>query len=143
MSEQQTPQQQQKTAQDHITFSDVPVKPGDDTNKLSFTKTFHVDYVDPDTGQRSTGSITVRRLSVSAYAEAGVRRAQLNNGLQVDAVTGFVNEMRAYLSVAITQAPEWWDLDNCYDLALLRATYDYVTAWEGSFRRKAVASRRE
>lgn len=131
---------QRVTTNDNIKFIDVPLKEGE--HRSPYVKVFHIEYRNPDDNALYTGVMTARRLTISAYAEQGVQKARLNGGLNVQPLTDFTNEMRSYLAIALASTPDWWNLDESYDLMLMRAVYDYVLAWEGSFRLRAMAQRR-
>ena len=126
---------------ENVKFSDVLPKDGE---RLSpYVKVFHVEYRNPDDDTLHTGAFTARRLTMALLAEQAVVKARMNGGLSIAPSIDNMNEMRSYLAVAISDAPEWWNLDDAYDLAFLRALWEYVSSWEGSFRRRALARRRQ
>jgi hypothetical protein len=144
MSEQieQNEQRTIDTGYEHVTISDVPPK---DNEKLSpYVKVFHVQYKNPDDDTVHTGTFTARRFTAAALAEQAVIKARMNGGLNVAASIDWMNEIRSKLVVALgDNTPEWWSVDDTYDLNLLRAVYEYVSAWEGSFRSRVLAKRRQ
>ena len=123
---------------ENVTITEVPPS----GEPVKFTKTFHVDYMDPDTGVHQVGTFVASRATIGMLAEIGVTTARLNGGVEPDSQTRFLNSMRAYCAVVLTTTPPWWDLDTSYDFQLLATVYDYTFAWEGSFRRKALEQRR-
>lgn len=141
-AEQTTEESQRVTVSDYaaVKFADVPLKDGE--QRSQYVKVFHIEYRDPESNALHTGTMVARRLTISAYAEQGVQKARLNGGLIVQGSTDFINEMRSYLAIVLTTTPDWWNLDESYDLMLMRAVYEYVLAWEGSFRLRAMAQRR-
>ena len=67
---------------------------------------------------------------------------QLNGGMHFDAATpgqgidegtDELNTMIAHLSLAVTEAPEWWNLDDLTDLSVLTSVYKEVISFENSF----------
>jgi len=116
----------------------------DSEKKLAFEKSFHVDYVDPFTGERLSGTFTVKRPTLGDLSEFGVIKARLFGGaLAVDRGIEWMNEMLAYTQVVLTKFPEWWDPTNSYDEDLLTMVYGHVRQFQNSFREARLARQRE
>ncbi len=107
--------------------------------------TFEVDFSSNIDDRRYQGTFTSKKLSIRDLAALGVRKAQLSGGLHydgahpghgVDEQTDEFNNMIAHLELAITQAPDWWNLDDISDLELLAAVYGQVVEFENSFFRR-------
>lgn len=124
----------------NVKFSADPAVEGE---KLPLTKTFHIEYKNPDDDTLHTGSITIKRPTLGMESMIGAVRARLAGGLAVDRHTDNLNNMIAYCEVVITESPPWLDLRECYDVKLLKALHDYIYAWECSFRRVPKQERRE
>lgn len=103
--------------------------------KLKFQKSFQIEYTDPETGHVLIGVFTCHRLTLREIGQVGIIKARLNGGEKLDAHIDFMNEMLAYCQVALSKTPEWWHPEEDYEAALLRKVYDYVRAWENSFRK--------
>jgi len=56
-------------------------------------------------------------------------------GKGVDWRTNQLNEVIAHLELAITQAPNWWKLDELGDVDLITRVYEGVMLFQNSFRR--------
>ena len=118
----------------------ITEKPVTDT-AIQFVKTFYVAYTDLETGELYTGDFTCRRLNQIQVLQYGAEKARLVSGMPVDGGFDFLATMLAYLNVTFTIKPGWWKPEQLYDVSAIRALYDYVRAWESSFRRPAVAQR--
>lgn len=104
------------------------------------THTFSVDIKTPN--QRYEGTFTVKKLSVREIAQMGVRRIQMNGGLHydpsnpgkgLDPMTDEFNAVFAHLELAIVKSPDWWDLDELADFAVVSAVYQEVLDFEARF----------
>ena len=102
--------------------------------------TFNVDIKTPR--RRYEGAFTVKKLSVREIAQMGVRRIQMNGGLHydpanpgkgLDPMTDEFNAVFAHLELAITEAPDWWDLDKLADFSVVSAVYQEVLDFETKF----------
>ena len=107
--------------------------PKQDNGKFKFEKerTFRIDHVSTDDGERYQGVFSCRRLTVGQISMAASLRATLNGGMHhdpdgggVDAGTDVMNEMIAHCEVAIITSPPWWNARDVYDPDLLRAVYE-------------------
>lgn len=124
------------------TYENLKITKSSPKDDNAYVQTFHVEYTDPDDGTLHTGSFTMARMTLGMRREQGTIKARLSGGLQVSTGADWLNEMLSTLAVALVKTPEWWDPENGYDFGLVTAMFNYVFAWEGSFRRKAVARRR-
>lgn len=102
--------------------------------KLSFTKTFVVEYTDPDTGKKLVGNFTVERATLGQLANFGIIKARLNGGMKVEGYIDWMNEMIAFCQATLSDTPSWWDPQNSYDQALLVDVYNHVRSFQDSFR---------
>lgn len=107
---------------------------------MSNKHTFSVDIKTPR--RRYEGTFTVKKLSVREIAQMGVRRVQMNGGLHydpsnpgkgLDPMTDEFNAIFAHLDLAIVESPDWWDLDELNDFAVVSAVYQEVIDFEGRF----------
>ena len=89
-----------------------------------------------------SGKFVSKKLSIRDIAALGVRKAQLNGGMHhdynspghgVDEQTDEFNNMVAHLELAIVEAPDWWDLDEITDVAILGIVYKEVISFENTF----------
>ena len=117
--------------------------PGAGRQKL--TKVFHIEFDSEVDEERYVGKFTTKKLNIQDHAKQGVILAQLNGGMHydrekpgygVDASTSAFNGMLAHLSVALTAAPDWWDLSKIGDVNVIYAVYEEVAAHEATFRRR-------
>jgi len=111
---------------------------------IPLQRQFLVDCKSEVDGQRYQGQFTVRKLSVKDIAKIGVRTTQLNGGFHHDpenpgsgipAETNFINQMIAYLEVAVLQAPHWFNLEEIYDADLLGEIFQKAAEFENNFFR--------
>ncbi len=110
--------------------------------KLSFTKTFTIEYTDPDTGKKLVGSFTVKRATLGDLSTFGQLKARLMGGLNVDRGIEWMNEMIAFCQATLTDFPSWWDPTESYDQNLLHAVYMKVKSFQDSFRDRRVGEQR-
>jgi hypothetical protein len=108
----------------------------DATKKLAFTKSFTVEYVNPDDGKRLVGTFTMKRPTLGDLSHFGVLKARLNSGEQVGRDVSWLNEMIAFCQTTLTDFPEWWDPMNSYDDELLTMLYKHVRSFQDSFRKE-------
>lgn len=113
--------------------------------RQKITKVFHIDYRSELDDVNYQGSFTCRKLSIQDRTKMGVVKAQLNGGMHydennpghgVDPTTDEFNAVLAHLTVALTDAPSWWKLDNISDIVLIYTVYKEVAEHEASFRRE-------
>ncbi len=57
-------------------------------------------------------------------------------GCGVDLQTDNLNHMLAHLELSIVDAPDWWDLTEIGDVAVMSAVYNEVAGFEASFRKR-------
>ena len=106
----------------------------------SLLHTFNVDV--PTDRRRYTGTFTTKKLSISDLALIGVRKVQLNGGLHydsanpgkgIDFATDELNSMLAHMGLAVTAAPDWWNMDELTDLSVILEVYKEVISFENTF----------
>ena len=112
-----------------------------------FTKSFTVDYFSEGEDKRYTGHFSVKKLTIGDLSRLGARKAQLCGGMNYDPDTGkgvdpgtaILNEMVAHCEIALTETPDWFDVDQLSDVGILNAVYEEVAAFEANFLRKPKA----
>lgn len=113
----------------------------------SLLHTFSVDV--PSERRRYAGTFTTKKLSIRDLSQVGVRKVQLNGGMHydstkpgqgIDAATDELNSMVAHMELALTAAPDWWNLDDITDPAVLTAVYSEVISFENTFLGRGKAS---
>jgi hypothetical protein len=109
---------------------------GDATKKVVYSKTFTVDYTNPDDGNRLVGTFTVKRPSLGDVSQYGLLKARYNGGERVARDIDYLNDMIAFCQVMLTTTPDWWDPLNSYDDDLLTLVYDHVRSFQDSFRKR-------
>lgn len=122
-----------------VKIDDVPSSA---EKKLSFTKTFNVQYNDPDSGKLLMGTFTVKRATLGDLQQHGIIKAQMCGGQNVDRGIDWMNEMISFLQVVLTDVPQWWDPTNLYDQTLLVMVYNHVRSFQDSFRVRRVGEQR-
>lgn len=126
-------------SEDGIEINDVETG---DEKKLAFTKTFIVEYTDPDTGKKVIGTFTVKRATLGDLGTFGILKSRLNGGLNVDGGIDWMNEMIAFCQATLTDTPAWWNPSDLYDQTLLVRVYGRVRAFQDSFRDRRVGEQR-
>ena len=109
---------------------------GDASKKLAFTKTFTVDYMNPDDGKRLVGTFTVKRPTLGDLSQFGSVKARLNGGERVSRDIDWLNEMIAFCQVTLTATPDWWDPYTAYDEELLTLVFSHTRSFQDSFRKR-------
>jgi len=113
----------------------------------SLLHTFSVDVLTDR--RRYAGTFTTKKLSIRDLTQLGVRKVQLNGGLHhdpnrpgqgIDAGTDELNSMIAHMELALTAAPDWWNLDDITDLSVLTSVYSEVISFENTFLGRGKAS---
>ena len=111
-------------------------------------KVFHVEFQSELDDTTYQGTFTCKKLSISDRSRMGVVKAQLSGGLHydpakpgygIDATTDDFNAVLAHLTVAITDAPDWWNLDEMSDVGIIYEVYKEVAEHEASFRKRPEA----
>ncbi len=101
-------------------------------NETTLTVTVEID------GIEYIGDFTFHRLKVIDYAEIESIKSMLLKGMpSVDAALSNVTNMVSELKVATKASPEWWDIDNLYDVQALKTVYDKYVNWADTFFRKS------
>jgi hypothetical protein len=107
---------------------------------------FNIDFTSELDGQHYVGMFTCKRRSIKDVSNIGVRVIQLSGGMSYDpenpgqGVDGNIyslNYMIAVLEISLVSKPEWFDLNNIYDMDLLSLVYKEVADFEATFRRPA------
>lgn len=124
----------------NLVITDLPRK--DEEVGLAYSKTFHVAYTDLDTSTVHTGEFTCARLTIGATIDLGAIKLRLMSGMHLSPEFAVLASWAAYLDVALTKKPDWWNPVTSYDMDALHALHDYVRVWEESFRTKRLAKRR-
>ena len=104
-----------------------------ETKTYTFQKTISI------LGEKKTGTFKAKYLGVSARLRIGTIRAKLLEGApqeSLDVLTDDLAYMIAYLTVALTQVPSWWDYDCIDEIGELREVYLEVYEFMQSFRGK-------
>lgn len=109
------------------------------------THQFRINYKSHD-NKTYEGTFTVKRLSISDRTKVAVRCSQLLGGMYcvvdeegnptgqgIDGETYAQSNAIAHLEIALIQKPQWFDLENIYDLDLLAEIYKEVGRFERSF----------
>ncbi len=109
---------------------------GDASKKVTYTKSFTVEYVHQDTGDRLVGTFTVKRPTLGDLSQFGALKARYNGGERVARDIDWLNEMIAFCQVTLTSAPDWWDPVNTYDEELLTLVFNHARSFQDSFRRR-------
>lgn len=109
---------------------------GDLGKKVSYTKSFTVEYINPDDGNRVVGTFTCKRPTLGDLSQFGVMKARYNGGERVTRDIDWLNEMIAFCQVTLTVTPDWWDPLNTYDEELLTIVYNHVRSFQDSFRKR-------
>jgi hypothetical protein len=107
-------------------------------------KTFSIVYTSKMDGQVYDGQFTTKKLSIRGMGQVGVRKSQLNGGYffdpmnpgsGIDETTDATNNMIAHFEVCLLQSPDWFNLDEVYDIGLLGEIYKHIIEFENSFFR--------
>ncbi len=111
-------------------------------------KTVHVFQIDHNSESDDTaysGTFSCKKLSVRDYSKIQVEKSRLNGGMHHDPEkpgygvsedTDGLNHMFAHLTVALTNSPDWWDLDTIGDMELVTKVYAEVATFEATFRNR-------
>jgi hypothetical protein len=111
------------------------------------TNSFTVKYRDPSTGQVVEGVFTTKKLSIRDRTQMMVKTTQYAGGMHcvrdedgkptgmgIDEETEFANRMLAHLEIALIQKPTWFNMDEIWDLGVVREVYQKVMDFESSFK---------
>lgn len=107
--------------------------------------TFSITWDKPEGGS-VTGEFECRRISIRDTLEINKRRLAYTNGLYYDPETPGVGvdqysqllaNMSAHLEVVLTKTPDWWDLNEITDVAVVHAVFEEVAAFSASFHRRS------
>lgn len=102
-----------------------------ETKTYTFEKTLSVG------GQQKSGSFTAKYMGVGARLKLGSLRAKLLDGAptqSLDVLTDDIAYMIAYLTVALTDTPSWFNYDDLDNISDLRGLYMEVYNFVNSFR---------
>jgi len=116
----------------------VNVSEANGEKKLETELTFTMEWTNPETGKKLSGTFTAQRPNIGMVQRIAVIKARLNGGERVPADIDFLNEIVAYCSVVLTDTPKWWTPEAFFDASPLRKVWDHVRSWENSFRSKRV-----
>lgn len=110
--------------------------PADEPDRLGPEAEFEVDFASA-TGQRLVGRFRYRVPSFGELRKIGLLGAALRGPVSqaaLDAETWALIQAQAYLTVTIRDAPDWWTVDNVYDLVLVQRLYRRAQEHEAAFR---------
>lgn len=96
--------------------------------------TVQINYRSSD-GTLYEGSVTFKRRTILDISETARIQSFLNGDGKVSPVIDQLNEMIAYLKVAVVSAPAWFKMDEIYDVGLIGELYSKGQEWENSFFR--------
>lgn len=131
----------------------VRVPPGTDLRKdgiegspinKQLMSTFSILYTSKMDGKVYDGQFTTKKLSIRDMGRVGVRKSQLNGGYfydpdnpgaGLDETTDATNNMIAHFEVCLIQKPDWFELDDLYDVGLLGEVFRKLIEFENSFFR--------
>lgn len=125
---------EQKKDDSGITIVDVTGTA--DAKTLPFTKSFTVDWINHETGDRLVGTFTATRPPLGTIGLIAVMKARLNGGERVHPDIDFMHEMVAFLHYVLTDTPDWWKPHEFFDATILRKVWDHVRSWQDSFRKR-------
>ena len=97
-------------------------------------KPFYLEYYSVMNGGWRRGEFVFQKLNVNQVRMMGVRRAQLNGGQNVDAITDMFSIWMAQFEFSLKRAPDWWDPEKEMDDQLLKFIFRKVVSFEDSFR---------
>jgi hypothetical protein len=107
--------------------------------KLDFTTSFTVDWEDPETGKKLSGTFTATRPTLGLVGQIAVIKARLNGGEDnINPQVDFMNEMIAYLQVTLIDTPTWWKPSAFFSVTPIQSVWDWVRKWQDSFRNRRV-----
>jgi len=118
--------------------------------RQKLTSVFRVDYDSELDDRNYQGTFTCKKMSIQDKTKQAVVKTQLNGGMHydpknpgygLDEETDRMNGVLAHLAIALTDAPDWWNLDEISDLAVIYEVYKEVAEHEASFRRGKKANR--
>src|SRR3954470_3059866 len=95
------------------------------------TSTFELRGED---GKMYAGDFTFKRLTIAEIGKVAAELARLNGGHPVDKTAEFIKPMRAPFRSGIVGAPGWWNVDELYDLGVMKGVFDLLWDHEQSFR---------
>lgn len=110
--------------------------------KLGNSKVAHVRVESLQDDRTYEGDFTIKRQGLMDYSRQQLRKLELNGGRHyvaddpgagVPSGMEYFNEMISTLEVAITKAPDWWNLEDISDFDVLQAVYKEVTDFESTF----------
>jgi len=109
---------------------------GDASKKVVYSKTFTVDYTNPDDGGRVVGTFTVKRPTLGDLSNFGLTKARMSGGERVSRDIDWLNEMIAFCQIALTATPDWWNPYDTYDEELLTLVFNHARSFQDSFRKR-------
>lgn len=94
-------------------------------------------------GKKEKGAFTAKYMGVAARLRIGTIRAKLLDGApaqSLDTITDDIAYMIAYLQVALTKFPKWWNYDTLEEYTDLKNVYMEVYKFNQSFRGQNVTN---
>lgn len=101
------------------------------------SRTYTFEHTLSMLGESRTGTFKAKYMGIGARLRIGTLRAKLLDGApaaSVDVVTDDLAYMVAYLSVALTKQPEWFNYDDIDDIDDLKSLYMEVYEFIQRFR---------
>ena len=126
----QQEQAEQQKKQDEVLSGIID----DERRTYTFKKVYNI-Y-----GKELQGTFEAKYLSITDRLRIGVLRAKMLDGapaVSLDRIADDIAYMIAYLTVALTKAPKWWDYEQMSieeDISKLREVYREVYTFNQSFR---------
>lgn len=108
-----------------------------ESKTYTFNKTMSVN------GIKMEGTFVAKYMGISARLRLGTIRAKLLDGApseSLDTLTDDIAYMIAYLTVALTKTPDWWNYDELDDVDELKSLYLEVYEFVNSFRQENAKS---
>lgn len=118
-----------------VTIKDMTTQ--EQREKFPLEKHFTLSCVSVVDGKSYTGDFSIKKRGIGAIGRAGVIRARLNGGEQVDATTNYVHRMMAEVMVSVVEVKnaDWFkELETLPDIDILTALHKEVDSFEASFR---------
>ena len=128
MSENEVKRQAIKQAQQSEILSGIV---NNESKTYTFTKELSV------CGKKQSGTFIAKYIGIAGRLKLGTIRAKLLEGApsqSVDALTDDIAYMVAYLTVALTTTPSWFNYEDLDDIVDLRNLYMEVFQFMQSFR---------
>ncbi len=129
-----------KPVESPVTIKDVE-KPivSEEIAKMPFTKTFFVEWTNPDDGKTYSGQFTAKRLNLRDMNDLAKIKIHRTGEAWLGATMDMLAEMHAYCTVALVEAPDWWKPDSFYTEEPLTKVWKHIRTWDENFRKRVLA----